>query len=969
MADEEPIGGGLSGSGVKGRVRSAAAKVALDATSIGKVTAAVKTLNAAVSTLKDNLKSVASHWSDVMGATGTGAGKNSFLPTSTRANMVSNAQMGGGTGGPSGGVGYLAKFGTTITNVGARGMAMADRGLGFVGGKLGAQVPLSTSSLMGMAGTPQMAAGMGAGQLVSQITNAVSSAISSSLNNRIATGYDYSLSADKMNLMYSQMTGMSRLGVSSAFRQPLMNYRLGGPGGINDLMAMQAATGISAVGQASSVEALRTVSGFGYSTADIAKMTTALGSPQVANRMFMTMGTSLYGIGGKQNTTLDVIQSAVKATGLTDERLAQSAMQQGSMSRKRLEFMGLPEDMQNLVIQYAQSNIQFKKKGGQGMYDPSKKADRQLMGDVEGAFATQKEETERVKVEREENFYRRQVDNFADLEKMTQKVTKALGYLEDELSTLIGARTSLGPVGSAAGKGIKGLGTALMTGGGIALAIPGVGTATGVGMMAAGAVLNLAGGFLGDPMETAGGGKAGPGSSSMGTAGPTTAQNIDSTVVPTGNGKTTTIGNIKQWGSFKNLHPTMQQRLVKLMVASGGRVGFGGGVRSSADQRAMFLSRYTPTTEKTDIFWDGKYWKHTSGAPAAPPGRSMHEIGLAADMVGDMGWLEANSSKFGLKNFSQVNGEPWHLQPAELPNGRSAYEKGGAAWGKGPAGSEPYDPTTQFGATDSDGNPLPANTGGGANRLTGLGGQTMGSALDIFKQQSMDELLSGGRGAASSTGAGGLDYGVGAGTTTQQLSGAMSGKEIVNLLKTTGGWTGDDLVTAVAVSWEESRWNPNNHTVNSSTKDNSYGLFQINMDPSVTNPEGNRRAWGLTSNDGLFDPVKNTWVARQKYNWNKTHGRDPWYDWGPHKGAPVAAANNLAMAAATVRSAESGDPYSPGTSGGGGNVTVTNGGTSITIAPIIHMNGQGGNADLQRIAREVGKLLSNEIQATLMRKR
>jgi peptidoglycan hydrolase-like protein with peptidoglycan-binding domain len=52
----------------------------------------------------------------------------------------------------------------------------------------------------------------------------------------------------------------------------------------------------------------------------------------------------------------------------------------------------------------------------------------------------------------------------------------------------------------------------------------------------------------------------------------------------------------------------------------------------------------------------------------------MHEIGLAADMTGDMSWLRENVAGFNLQTFEDVNDEPWHVQPTELPRGRSSYE-------------------------------------------------------------------------------------------------------------------------------------------------------------------------------------------------------------------------------------------------------------------------------------------------------
>ncbi len=75
------------------------------------------------------------------------------------------------------------------------------------------------------------------------------------------------------------------------------------------------------------------------------------------------------------------------------------------------------------------------------------------------------------------------------------------------------------------------------------------------------------------------------------------------------------------------------------------------------------------------------------------------------------------------------------------------------------------------------------------------------------------------------------------------------------------GWTGQDLITAVAVAMAESGdsrgANPGAHNPN--PPDNSYGLWQVNM-LGAMGPE-RRRAFGLTTNEQLFDPATNARVA------------------------------------------------------------------------------------------------------------
>jgi hypothetical protein len=151
-------------------------------------------------------------------------------------------------------------------------------------------------------------------------------------------------------------------------------------------------------------------------------------------------------------------------------------------------------------------------------------------------------------------------------------------------------------------------------------------------------------------------------------------------------GQPQTIDQIRAESNFKQLHPTMQDRVIRLITASNGAVGLGVGFRSEEEQRQLFLSRYV-VDPGGSVEWDGKRWRkqNESDATAAPPGRSMHELGLAADLAGDHGWVVTNSSRFDLKTFASVNDEPWHVQPVELPNSRVDYEQLGSPW-KGNSG-------------------------------------------------------------------------------------------------------------------------------------------------------------------------------------------------------------------------------------------------------------------------------------------
>jgi hypothetical protein len=146
--------------------------------------------------------------------------------------------------------------------------------------------------------------------------------------------------------------------------------------------------------------------------------------------------------------------------------------------------------------------------------------------------------------------------------------------------------------------------------------------------------------------------------------------------------KRLTAEQLERQPKWNRLHPEFRRRLMAMFIAAkaaGVDLGIGSGWRSSERQRQVFLSRYVPSPTGT-INWDGKKWAKKKGvAAAAPPGLSYHEetdkdgFAFAADIVGDIKWMNANCERFGLIHFANVNREPWHVQPAELPRSRAQY--------------------------------------------------------------------------------------------------------------------------------------------------------------------------------------------------------------------------------------------------------------------------------------------------------
>jgi len=432
------------------------------------------------------------------------------------------------------------------------------------------------------------ATGMGAGALAAGAVNTAKRAGQAAwgyAGNRIGEEGGYSLTADRTGLLMRQMYGGTQLDYQSRWRQPLTGGLIGS-GGVEQMLKLQTTMGINPTSMLKDVEAIRVASGFGYTTEDATKMITALAQPGSSNLMTMMMGKGFWGPGGKARGVMPLVNNIIQRFDLDNTDRITGALQPGSMTRANLSRMGLPEDMQDMVLQVAQQNVQFKEMGGRGMYDPANESHRRMMG-IDDAYAMEEQRTRMSEVERSESFYSKQVDNFAQLERNTQGLIEKFQQLDEALSPIIGWKGTLQNKWwlRLAGK------------------IPGIPD-------------------LGD------------------------------------------TEHLRDAGMNSGFASSLQ-KMKSAADSAGVPLSLSSGTRDSAKQEMLFRSRYSPVG---DTEWAGQTWTLNPGAsPAAPPGRSLHELGYAADLgpPSSYDWIVANAGKFGLRHGAGF-GEPWHVAPSNI---------------------------------------------------------------------------------------------------------------------------------------------------------------------------------------------------------------------------------------------------------------------------------------------------------------
>jgi hypothetical protein len=788
------------------------------------------------------------------------------------------------------------------------------------------------------------------------------------MDNRIDRNVSYGANISRQLMYMQQITGQSQDQLTQQ-RMSLLGSRVDP----SALMGFQARTGYAATPQfAQSVEGLRHLTGYSLSTNDVLGVTSSMMNPENVNRQLMMMGQSIYNPGGSQRDIFDTVQSMSRSFGLGDAGVAATGRRAGSVTRQRMAESGVSDEMQELLFDYAQSQQQFTAAGGQGQYDPRLKEHREVLGDTDNTMAAQMEETDRKRMMREEKMFASSMDAYVAMEKHQQKMVDLLTSMDGHLAGAYGARAQTRTF-------MRPLGRALQIGGAAAMiAKPGIGTVVG------GLAIGLGSAISGDPEDRGG---ASPMVASSG--GSSSSARDSEIMVPTW-GKQASLADIKQRASFKKLHPTMQNRLLAMMRENP-NVGFGEGHRGSESQTQMFLSRYRRTGAKTNVYWDGSYWEHVSGAAAAPPGRSMHEIGLAADLTGDTAWVVRNAARFGLKHFADVNNEPWHVQPAELPNSRRDYEKSGAPWGT----DGDFETAAAFGdaqeaneVSSSDdvydthahggrGGPLDFSGGSISERIESVGNSLIGMLGGSFSGPMSASVANAGNTASRVLG----DIG--------PFGERLTGQQVAQLAYE-AGFRGNDLVNMVAIAKRESGWKPRALNPNTNTRDRSYGLWQLNtLNSDMGRMEDLMKSilggMGYPTNnvpqdfDVLYDPRVNAKVAYEFYKRNNNTLRP----WGEYKGEPNTYNTNVGEAMDIVQGMglySSGDPMerSPASriartptrsEPRAIHVDVNNGGGApvINVAPSITFNGAPQSQDLQVIVHKVTELLRQEVEMMNLR--
>lgn len=277
------------------------------------------------------------------------------------------------------------------------------------------------------------------------------------------------------------------------------------------------------------------------------------------------------------------------------------------------------------------------------------------------------------------------------------------------------------------------------------------------------------------------------------------------------------LGEFVSQEQLKGLNESFAQRLAQLISASGGRLRLVSGYRSVERQAQLWanaLKKYG--SEKAARKW------------VAPPGKSNHGRGIAADLGPGPGvskdqayaLIRQLAPKFGL--HTPMSWEPWHVEGIDGEAHEDAHTT----------------PPDDFTAAD----PM-------AEKMSILGNMLGGGAEDPMK--ALMEMVQGRATTAQGTA-----------TTGGSVSG--TGINAVVQAAKAAGFSGDSLVTAIAVAMAESGGVPQKSKYKG---EESYGMWQVHIPSHPEYTPGQ-----------MMDPMQNAQAA-----FKISGGGANWKPWSVYK--------------------------------------------------------------------------------------
>jgi hypothetical protein len=171
----------------------------------------------------------------------------------------------------------------------------------------------------------------------------------------------------------------------------------------------------------------------------------------------------------------------------------------------------------------------------------------------------------------------------------------------------------------------------------------------------------------------------------------------------------------------QGLSPAFAAALNKLVAASGGRVWINSGYRSPERQAQLFAA----AVQKYGSEAAARKW-------VAPPGRSRHNMGQAADLGGDMNLAASLAPQFGL--YRPMSWEDWHFEPvgsrSGTPTDSAAPSSFASQFATPTSSAQPSPLTREFAAPAPQQTPAQPMPDGRAEFASGLVGAIHGGTID-----------------------------------------------------------------------------------------------------------------------------------------------------------------------------------------------------------------------------------------------